>query len=63
MRDYWKRLKEHPGTGVANMMILLGAIAGGGNRSIDNPWIGMLFGAVFAGSISWSVVLVSNFKK
>jgi hypothetical protein len=65
MRDYFKRLKEHPGTGVAFAMTLLGFMAGATNKSLppDQWYIGGFFGAAFAGVLAWGCVLISNIKR
>lgn len=62
MRDYFKRLKDHPGNHVALMMTLLGFVARATNRSFE-WWQGGLFGMLFLGFFSWSAVLISNFKR
>ena len=61
MRDYFKRLKEHPGVPVAFFMTIAGAMAGAQNRSF--PIVdGMIFGACVAGGVCWTIVLITNRK-
>jgi hypothetical protein len=62
MRDYFKRLKSHPGLGIAGIMTVLGAFAGASNESFQNPLHGALFGIILVGLFVWLPVLLSNRK-
>lgn len=62
MKGYFKRLKSHPGLSTATLITLLGSLAGVSNKSIP-PLTGLIFGTVVAGVLSWSCVLISNFKR
>ena len=63
MKDYFKRLKTHPGVNVAIMMTILGFLAGATNKSVTIYWQGGLVGMVFVGGVCWIIVLISNIKK
>lgn len=58
---YWERLKDHPGVGVANIMCILGFLAGAGNKSAV-WWQGGLLG-LSIGVICWIIVLCNNGKR
>lgn len=63
MRDYFKRLKEHPGIGfgvVFTLMIFYGALS---NKSIQKTEDAMILGAIVSLVFPWSFILISNFKK
>ncbi len=62
MRGYFKRLKEHPGLGIAIMMTVLGALAGSDNKSFESPLNGALFGLIVVFLFVWLPVLISNCK-
>jgi hypothetical protein len=62
-RGYFQRLKDHPGLGVATILTIMGALAGGSNESFNNIWCGSLFGAAFMGGFVWGIVLISNFNR
>lgn len=62
MKDYFKRLKDHPGLGIATILTVMGALAGAQNKSFENPLNGALFGVAVMGVFVWSVVLISNRK-
>ena len=62
MKDYFKRLKDHPGLGIATALTFMGALAGAQNKSFENPLNGALFGVAVIGVFVWSVVLISNRK-
>lgn len=62
MKDYLKRLKCHPGLGMASLLTCMGALAGSGNRSFENPLNGALFGILVMGACVWLPVLISNRK-
>jgi hypothetical protein len=61
MKDYFKRLRTHPGVPVASVMTVVGSLAGASNQSFPIA-DGMVFGGLFMGGFCWSVVLLSNFK-
>lgn len=61
MKQYFIRLKSHPGLGVATILTFSGAFAGAANKSAP-PLIGALLGALFVGGLAWSAVLISNRK-
>ena len=65
MKEYFKRLKDHPGLGVATMVTILGFLAGSTNKSLppDKWYIGGLFGMLFIAIPAWLMVLISNRKK
>ncbi len=63
MRDYFKRLKEHPGKDFGLTMPIFGALAGASNESFPEIWQGALFGCIFAIVIIWPIILISNIKK
>lgn len=62
MKDYFKRLKDHPGLGIATALTVMGALAGAQNESFENPLQGALFGVFMIVVFVWSVVLISNRK-
>lgn len=62
MKDYFKRLKDHPGTGIATAMTLFGGLAGATNHTFTHWYNGLLFGLVFMAIFTWGIVLLSNFK-
>lgn len=62
MKDYFKRLKDHPGLGIATASTVMGALAGAANESFKNPLNGALFGVIVVGTFVWSMVLISNRK-
>jgi len=61
MKNYFERLKDHPGVSVAFMMTILGALAGMSNKSIEIWWHGALFGSSI-GALCWIAVLISNIE-
>lgn len=62
MKDYFKRLKDHPGLGIATILTVMGAFAGAANKNFENPLHGALFGVIVMGTFVWSIVLISNRK-
>lgn len=62
MKDYFKRLKDHPGLGIATILTVMGGFAGAANKSFENTLHGMLFGVIVMGTLVWSIVLISNRK-
>lgn len=65
MKEYFKRLKTHPGVGVAIVVSILGFMAGALNKSIpeDKWWMGGLAGFIVTSILAWSCVLLSNIKR
>jgi hypothetical protein len=65
MKDYFKRLKDHPGIGVATIMTIMGFCAGASNKSLppEKWWYGGLFGMLAMGIVVWSCVLISNIDR
>lgn len=61
MKDYFSRLKSHPGVPVAAIMTILGALAGATNKSFSVA-DGMVFGGLVMCGFCWTIVLISNFK-
>ena len=62
MKNYFKRLKEHPGLGVAMMMTILIFLAAASNKNIHSITGVLVLGGV--GSLFiWSIVLITNFRK
>jgi hypothetical protein len=61
MREYFNRLKSHPGVPVASLMTILGCLAGASNENFPIA-DGMIFGGLVMGGFCWSIVLLSNFK-
>jgi len=62
VREYFKRLKTHPGLGIASIMTFVGALAGGMNPSFQVV-DGLIFGGLVMGGFCWGAVLISNFRK
>lgn len=62
MREYFKRLKEHPGIEYGIILPILGFLAGATNESFE-WYVGGLFFGCFAVVITWSMILISNIKK
>lgn len=62
MKEYFKRLKDHPGVSVATMMTFLGGLAGASNESFA-PLDGLIFGILVGGGLTWSIVLITNLRK
>ena len=61
MKDYFKRLKDHPGIEFGIMLTIFGALAGASNKSCSVT-TGLLMGGIGMGVIVWSCILLSNFK-
>lgn len=61
MREYFKRLKEHPGLGAATLMSIMSYMAALSNKSIHSISGAIILGSIFA-SFFWLMVLISNFK-
>ncbi len=62
MKDYFKRLKTHPGLGLAAIMTFFCFTAAAKNPNIES-WKGVLLLGGIASSIFWGTVLISNRKK
>lgn len=62
MRNYFKRVKEHPGLGFAFMLTILSVLAGGTNKSFPHVWQGIIFGLIMS-SIWWIIILLTSIKK
>jgi hypothetical protein len=53
---YLKRLKNHPGKGMATLMTLFGGLAGASNE--NSPIIaGFIAGSLALGALCWGIVL------
>ena len=63
MKDFFKRLKTHPGLWFAVLFTVLGGLAGMSNKSIESPVHGFLIGAAVIGFIVWGIVFSSNYKQ
>ena len=63
MKNYFKRLKEHPGLSIAIPMTVLGALGGAANQSFPDWWQGALFGIGVMFVACWIPVLLSNLRK
>jgi hypothetical protein len=61
MKDYFKRLKEHPGLEFAWFLTVFSFLAGATNKTAE-WYVGGLFGLVLCGGFAWSCVLLSNMK-
>ena len=61
MKNYFKKLKSHPGVPLAAFMTVLFVLAGATNKSFSIP-AGMLFGLVGL-LLIWIIVLISNFER
>lgn len=59
MKDYLKRLKEHPGIGYAFAFTIMGALSGASNKSAP-PLVGAIFGGFGMGIVVWGYGF--NFK-
>lgn len=62
MKEYFKRLKEHPGVGYASAFTVMGFLAGAQNKSAVHWYVGGMYGALAMGIVVWSMVLISNRK-
>lgn len=60
MKDYFKRLKDHPGVMPATVLSVFFFLAAGSNPSIHGVWILVAGGA--ASGLIWSIVLTSNLR-
>lgn len=61
MKNYFSRLRKHPGVPVATIITLLIAMAIAQNDSITSMPQALFVGG-FASGIVWLLVLVTNFK-
>lgn len=62
MKNYFNRLKSHPGLGIATIMSILCFLAAGTNKSIHS-WEGVLIVGGGGSVLIWSIVLLSNFGR
>lgn len=62
MRNYFKRLKEHPGLEFATMLTILMFLAAGTNKNIHSIWGVLILGGI-GSSIVWLCILLSNIKR
>ncbi len=62
MKEYFQRLKTHPGLSVAFIMTLLIFIAVSTNESVKSLKDVFIFGSICSLFV-WSIVLISNIKK
>ena len=62
MRNYFKRLKGHPGIMFAVILSLISFAAAASNRNIETVSEKIFLGAAGA-AIWWAILLISNFKK
>lgn len=63
MREYFKRLKEHPGVPVGVMITAMIFIAVCGNKSVKSMEDVLILGSIISLIFPWSAILISNFKK
>ena len=59
---YFKRLKSHPGLGIATLMTILCFLAAGTNKSIHSLEGVLILGSI-GSAVIWSIVLLSNFGR
>jgi hypothetical protein len=62
MKDYFKRVKNHPGLGFAFILTLLAILAGASNKSFQHVWQGIIFGLIMS-SIWWVIILLTSISK
>jgi len=62
MKDYFKRLKEHPGVGMATLMTIMCFLAAASNKSIHSMTGVLVLGGI-GSAFFWSIVLITNFKR
>jgi hypothetical protein len=63
MKDYFKRLKDHPGVSfgvIFTVMIFCAALS---NKSIHKIEDAIIFGSIVSIVFPWGFILISNFKK
>lgn len=61
MKEYFKRLKEHPGVEVAGIMTILIPMAALGNKNLDTTGVIIISGLGIL--FMWGIVLITNFKR
>jgi len=61
MKNYFKRLKSHPGLGVATGMSILSFLAAGTNKNIHSFEGVLILGGCFS-AFFWLIVLITNFE-
>lgn len=59
MKQLYRKLKEHPGTGHAAILTGCGFLAGMSNESFSTWWKGGLFGMTIMGIFSWGIIYLS----
>jgi len=62
MKNYFKRLKTHPGLGFATMLTILMFLAAASNKSVDSV-LGVLILGGIGSLLVWSIVLISNINR
>ncbi len=62
MKNYFKRLKDHPGLGFAIVLSIASFTAALGNKNIHNIKTALILGGIGSAFI-WSMVLISNIKR
>lgn len=62
MKDYFKKLKDHPGIGTATAMTIMTFAAVATNKSIHSVSDVLIFGSIWS-AIIWIIVLITNLKK
>lgn len=62
MKNYFKRLKNHPGLGIATLMSIMCFFAAGTNKSIQT-FEGVLILGGIGSAFFWLIVLLSNFNR
>lgn len=61
MRDYFKRLRHHPGLETATILSLMMFLAVASNDTVTT-WQQVVIGGSVASSFIWMIVLISNRK-
>lgn len=62
MKEYFKRLKSHPGLRIVGLSSVMMPMAAAYNKSIDNFWDGAIVSAIGI-AIMWGTILISNIKR
>ena len=62
MKPYFKRLKEHPGIGIAFFMTILSYLAAGTNNSVDTVEEWVILGSILP-ILVWGAILITNFRR
>ena len=61
MKQYFKRLKNHPGIFWAIIFTIAGVVAALGNHNIHNKVTAIIIGLAFS-SLWWIIILTTNGK-